>query len=400
MREENISLCQAISSLTGISVSSIFPDSPELFQHDTCENRFCNQCPYVQKNEWTTHLYGLSEAYRWDGHFVYYCPKALTFIAVAVLDETGALEGGMIAGPIIMGDIQDITCYNEYPSAREDMKKLPHMTTVEVRQLSQLMSAAANSIHYGSFSQNRTYDQQKFLNSIYDMRDKYMDEQEHYDYILAAEDELLKLIRKRDRDGSRDLLNRLLGHIFFYHAGNLSDIKARTLELIVIISRAVIADGANVGEIFRYSTEYMQEIDKCTSIDELNRWLSGVIDRFLAVSFDFVDIKHSDIVYKTMDYIRRNCLQKLTLEDIAGHVYLSQSYLSSIFKQETGISIIEYINRARVAYSKELLRDTFLPLADVAEACNFGDQSYFSRVFKRFEGVTPKQYRSNMIHRQ
>ena len=258
------------------------------------------------------------------------------------------------------------------------------------------MSTAANGIHYGSFEQNRIYDQQHFLNTIYDMRDKYMDEKEHYDYILEAEDQLSDLIRKRDRNGSQDLLNRLLGHIFFYHAGNLSDIKARTLELIVIISRAVISSGADVGDIFRYSTEYMQQIDRFTSVDQLNKWLSEVIGQFLAVSFDFIDIKHSDIVFKAMDYIRDNCLRRITLEDVANEVYLSKAYLSSIFKQETGMSIIDYINQARIAHSKTLLTNTTFSLIEIANECSFGDQSYFSRVFKRYEGVTPKQYRSNV----
>lgn len=399
MKEKIVNLCASISNLTGISVSPIFPDSPELFYQQACCARFCEKCPYLQKNEWNTHFYGLSEAYRWDGHFIYYCPKAMTFVATAVLDSTGSLGGGMIAGPIIMGDIQDITCYIEYPFARHEIEKLPHKTTLQVRQLSQLMSVAASGIHYGSFEQNRIYDQQHFLNTIYDMRDKYMDEQEHYDYILEAEEQLSNLIRKRDRNGSQDLLNRLLGHIFFYHAGNLTDIKARTLELIVIISRSVISIGAAVGDIFRYSAAYMQQIDRFTSVDQLSKWLSEIIDQFLAVSFDYIDIKHSDIVFKAMDYIRDNSLKRITLEDVANQVYLSKSYLSSIFKQEVGISIVDYINQMRIAHSKTLLTNTGLTLVEIANECCFGDQSYFSRVFKQHEGVTPKQYRINATKR-
>ena len=75
MKEENAALCRALSSLTGISVSPIYPDSPEQFYEEACAARFCRQCPYQQKNEFNTHLYGLSEAYRWDGHFIYYCPR-------------------------------------------------------------------------------------------------------------------------------------------------------------------------------------------------------------------------------------------------------------------------------------------------------------------------------------
>lgn len=396
MKDESISLCKALTALTGIPVSPIFMESPELFYEEASCDRFCRACPYSQKNELHTHLYGLRQAYRWNGHFIYYCPKGLTFVSAAILDGNGNLEGGIVAGPIVMGDLQDATCYSEYPIAREQLEHLSHKTTLEVRQLSEVLIATANSIHYGDFKKNRIYDQQQFLNTIYDMRDKYMDEKEHYDYILAAEEQLCELIKKHDKIGSQDLLNRLLGHIFFYHAGNISDIKARTLELIVIISRAIISSGADVGDIFRYNTEYIQEIDRCSSVDELNRWLSEVICQFIAVSFDYVDIKHSDIVYKTMDYIRNNCLRRITLEEVANEVFLSKSYLSSIFKQETGISITDFINQTRIAHSKKLLSGTSKSLIEIANECAFGDQSYFSRVFKRYEGISPKQFRSSI----
>lgn len=163
----------------------------------------------------------------------------------------------------------------------------------------------------------------------------------------------------------------------------------------MVISRSVIAAGAHVGDIFRYNTTYLQEILSCSSIDALSRWLSDIVQRFIAVSFDYTDIKHSDIVYKTMDYIRKNCLRKISLEEIANEVYLSKAYLSNIFKQETGISITEFINRARIDYSKKLLRETSLSLVEIANECCFGDQSYFSRVFKKDEGMSPKKYRSS-----
>lgn len=89
MKEENAALCRALSSLTGVSVSPIYPDSPEQFYDEACAARFCRECPYQQKNEFNTHLYGLSEAYRWDGHFIYYCPKAMVFVAAALLDGSG-----------------------------------------------------------------------------------------------------------------------------------------------------------------------------------------------------------------------------------------------------------------------------------------------------------------------
>lgn len=395
MQEKCLRLCESLQNLTGIPVTPLSRECSDSFYEVASPCRFCTICPYAHKNEVNTHLYGLNEAYRWDGQFIYYCPMALIFVAVTVLDEAGELDGGMIAGPIIMGNIQDSACYIEHPELHAEIMKIPQRSTTQVRQLEELMSTVASSLYYENFADKRSYNQQQFLNTIYDMRAKYMDEKEHYAYILEAENQLCTLVANRDKSGSQDLLNRLLGHIFFYHAGNIQDIKARTLELIVVISRAVISAGANIGDIFRHSTSYAQGVDKCTSIDELSRWVSEVVHQFLSVSFDYIEIKHSDIVYKVIAYIRDNCQKQLTLESIANEVYLSKSYLSSIFKQETGVSISEYINKSRIEYSKKLLTTTTMPLIDIACECGFSDQSYFSRVFKKHTGESPKQYRSS-----
>ena len=98
--------------------------------------------------------------------------------------------------------------------------------------------------------------------------------------------------------------------------------------------------------------------------------------------------------------MRRRCWDsntishKFTLDDVAEHVGLSRTYLSSVFKKATGVGLFEYVNRYRVEVSKMLLVDTEMNMVEVAGECGFQDQSYFTRVFKKLVGVSPKRYRS------
>jgi len=94
-----------------------------------------------------------------------------------------------------------------------------------------------------------------------------------------------------------------------------------------------------------------------------------------------------------MEYIRAHYDHKLTLDDIAQHVYLSRSYLSSLFREETGQTLFSYINRVRVEKSKLFLMDSTVALAHAAAMCGFEDQSYFTKVFRKITGMSPKQYR-------
>lgn len=104
-------------------------------------------------------------------------------------------------------------------------------------------------------------------------------------------------------------------------------------------------------------------------------------------------MKHSDVVYRVMEYVKVNYRRRITLDELAKHIYLSRSYLSSIFKEETGMNLSSFINAVRVEKSKALLLDNTVRLVDVANLCGFEDQSYYTKVFKRVVGVSPKRYR-------
>lgn len=71
------------------------------------------------------------------------------------------------------------------------------------------------------------------------------------------------------------------------------------------------------------------------------------------------------------------------------------NYLSQLFKKEVGIPISDYIQQERIEEAKKLIALSDTPLSDVCSSLTFNDQSYFTKVFKKFTGVTPKQYRNN-----
>ena len=96
-----------------------------------------------------------------------------------------------------------------------------------------------------------------------------------------------------------------------------------------------------------------------------------------------------------MEYIKSNFNRKLTLEEISSYVYLSPSHLSGMFRKEIGQTISTYITYIRIEKSKILLTQKGVKVADIAELCGFEDQGYFTRVFRKHVGISPRQYREN-----
>ena len=103
--------------------------------------------------------------------------------------------------------------------------------------------------------------------------------------------------------------------------------------------------------------------------------------------------KHSYAISKAISYIRQNYAGKITLEQTAKMVYLSRSYFSKLFAEETGTTFSNFVIQTRIEKSKQLLLNSGIALADVACMVGFVDQSYYTKCFRRLVGVSPGKYR-------
>ena len=214
-------------------------------------------------------------------------------------------------------------------------------------------------------------------------------------YPIVLEKRLCALIGSRDRHGAQAVLNDLLGAIYLDNGFELAAIRPRLIELVVVLSRAAIDAGADVQEVFAFNRDCFGRIERFQSLEELSVWLTGVLHRFMRLSFDMSRFRRADVITRVAAYVQSHYDRRITLDDLAAHTFLSRPYLCRLFKAETGRSLTDYIRTVRIDKSRELLLDTSLPLAEVAGRCGFDDQSYFTRLFRRQVGVTPKRYRDS-----
>jgi YesN/AraC family two-component response regulator len=103
-------------------------------------------------------------------------------------------------------------------------------------------------------------------------------------------------------------------------------------------------------------------------------------------------------VEKIIQYMHQNINNKVTLTELSEMVHLSPFYLSKSFKETTGYSVIEYFNKIKIDKAKELMIEGNKKVKEVAQALGFTDEFYFSRMFKRIEGISPSEYSSKNVH--
>ncbi|ALP36519.1 hypothetical protein ASL14_10465 [Paenibacillus sp. IHB B 3084] len=105
-------------------------------------------------------------------------------------------------------------------------------------------------------------------------------------------------------------------------------------------------------------------------------------------------------VYAVIEYLHVHYAEKLTLDQLARHFYISSTYLCRIFKQTTGFTLVEYLQDVRVQQARAYLRETSWKVTAIAEKTGFDSIAHFGRVFKQCTGYTPLQYRKEQKKEQ
>ena len=139
-----------------------------------------------------------------------------------------------------------------------------------------------------------------------------------------------------------------------------------------------------------------KQIDECGTYHDIRKYMIQTLrDRF-EDCIDREDGTDNRAVRIVKQYIAKNYMKKIQLQDLATLVYLNPVYLSVCFKNEVGINVVDYIIEYRVERAKELLRNTQENVYAVAEAVGFSEPRYFTKIFKRYVGKTPNEYRNGV----
>lgn len=215
------------------------------------------------------------------------------------------------------------------------------------------------------------------------------------EFYLYQEPALLGAIRLGDRREARRIINHVLVHIYSAGQERSELLKGLLLELVVMISRAAVEAGASQSEVLGMRFSHLTELAEIEDDEALAAWLRGTLERILTAIERQQRFDVPLLVAATLKYISEHMDRELGRDEVARHVGVSPGHLSELLKERTGRSFVELLRETRIQSACELLAQTEQPLSEIAAACGFCDQSYFTHVFKSMRGMTPKQYRAS-----
>lgn len=170
--------------------------------------------------------------------------------------------------------------------------------------------------------------------------------------------------------------------------------KNLAVASITLATRAAI-DGGLFWEIaYTLSDFHIQHIEELRDVPAVENAVLDALCDFADQVRDNRKAKLSRTAAICQNYIFNHLYEELSLDKLAKVAGLNGSYLSQLFKKETGIAVSDYIQRERIEEAKRLMEYSGVTLSDIATRLHFNDQSYFTKVFKKYTGTTPRQFRS------
>lgn len=373
--DKALRFCDHITLLSGVYCTLLDMNTKEFCKpsfHRDCmlQGTRCQVCEHMEN---------------WKDKQLYCCPSGYMYFVAQLRSATKEYNYRMITGPFLI---------SQYSGQLEIQGRagVPILTRAQADALSEAMHAICYYLRETVLlRQSDTRIQEETLQTLAVYAGASSTKEK---YPIDDERLLQQMIREGRRQEAQQLLNAMLIELYSGKGLDLAALKKRMRDLLTLMSRAAADSGANVEAVLELCDQAADEIDAASDIDILDQRLAKALHQFFDMAFDFGELKHRHTIRQLSIYLQEHLGEHLTLDECAAKVFMSKSYLCRVLKTELGCTFTEYVNRLRVERSKVYLANSNLSICEIASLVGFDDQSYYTRVFRRIEGVPPGRFRA------
>lgn len=170
-----------------------------------------------------------------------------------------------------------------------------------------------------------------------------------------------------------------------------------TLEWLLIANRLLIELQLHDLETDSKEKELFERLYQLETLSELEYAVTNYLLDICNKIHDKRSMKPKNAVERIRQVIEQKYGEDLSIEKIAEEVFLSPTYMCFFYKQETGVTVVEYLTKVRMEKAKDMLRDPSIKFYEISNRLGYMNPSYFSKLFKKYSGVTPSAYRNEML---
>lgn len=208
-----------------------------------------------------------------------------------------------------------------------------------------------------------------------------------YQAVFSGDVEAVKENCKQERFLESEGVGRL-------SRNHITNLKYHFVITTAMVTRLCKQKGMELEQAFRMSDFYIQKLDDIHTVQGIRNLHDEMVldytDKMRKICRSDTNSRH---ISACKEYIYSHLKERITIEDLADELGVSASYLSRLFKKETGDSVSGYIRRQKIDMAKNLLQYSDYSMIDIANRLSFSSQSHFIQQFREYEGMTPKKYR-------
>ncbi len=313
--------------------------------------------------------------------YYYLCPMNYTFIICS--NYTIVDDGVVIIGPLAV---------DENPLKNiEESTEADSVNSIELTSYAEVLFAVMNIRTKKELIVNRK--KQILQSEINENIELYQKMSHNYESIFDLENKLINSVSSCDKDESDEIVNRFITVTYIEEGSNVERIKKRFTQTIYLISRTVLEEFMEYKKIEEMNLEYMRKLNMIYKREDIYLWLKESITSLIEVMRNTSSHKNNLLIYKIQKYVNDNYTENISLKEVSEKLNMSYNYLSYLFNNEMDMKFKDYLRKIRINKSIELLEISDYEINRIALDVGFANQSYFTKVFKKETGITPKKYR-------
>lgn len=361
-----------------------------------------------QPNDENKHIHEVLQSEKRGRYYHYINSSGLEYMAASLWRNQG-FHGSIVIGPFLsslseIDLVRDIIVNNQLPISELNQlehfyEALPILSDTEQEHLGKLLAHLCihNDISSEPITESGNRESLKHNTDTHKamLEENKQQIEQRYEY----QNEIMDAITRGDKKKAVSLANQLiLELVAFSDRVPGSPIRAsKNIGFVFNTMSRIAAERSGVHPVYLHhiSERFAIQIEKSFTLPQLKAVFLSMASEYSDLVTAVATGQYSTTVKKAMDYIMLNLSSPLLLSQIAEHVHLNPSHLSRKFKEDTGMTITDFINRKRVEEAAVHLRKGNITITEAAFLVGFNDLNYFSKVFKKLMNVTPSRYVKN-----
>ena len=324
--------------------------------------------------------------------------KHYMFFSEIVKETIGGVIGALMVNkiviivPVVQGKEQYEERVSKIDQIRSMLRKLERQTGLAFKggigqieaweKMGKSYRAAVEAVRQG-------------IGRVVHIRD--MPEKDVYEesYPAELEKELFHAVEKGNETEAKRLGNEFFVWMKMTETELTYNVRLKTMEFVLWAEHIAYLN-SNWGYRFNAREGYLELLMAFQNYEEIEGWFLKKIGE----AARYIDLKKQecscDAVEKAKQYIKARFREDVSLEKTAREVGISPYYLSKLFKETEGSSYIDYLTALRIDYAKENLADREKSIKEICAGSGYREPNYFSRIFKKWTGLTPTEYRESL----